>query len=149
MRALYEGNQLAKALLDDLAGRVRNVNGNQTVVDDLVMETNCERQEAIALLRKFEDCRCGRFLTGRRGQPSRFEWFFPAIEIAREVVHGVSPTPSNPQVSDGEGQLLEHIIWCRPGLRLNLRLPADMTQAEAEKIAGVIRNLWLSPEVQS
>jgi hypothetical protein len=144
MHATYESSQTARILLDGLAGRGRNVNVNCTLVDDVVAETRCPRHEAIALLQRFEACGCGRFVSGRRGQPSRFEWSYPAIEVAKEAVQETNLANSRSPVNGDGVKFLDHTIWCRPEVRLNLRLPADLTQAEAEKIAGVIRNLWLT-----
>jgi hypothetical protein len=88
------------------------------------------------MLKSFDLHGCGRFLTGRRGQPSRFNWAYSATEIANEVVGAVPPPPD-------EVVFVEHKIWLRPGVQVTVQMPENTTRDEAEKVAGVVRNLWL------
>src|SRR6266478_7179034 len=82
LKRLYATNKCAKALLNHAAKRKNNA--NTTTVDRLlaliVSEENTvvTRQQLIEVLRGLEKLGCGRFVSGRRGQPSRFEW---AVQI--------------------------------------------------------------------
>lgn len=159
MRALYESNQVAKRLFDVLAGDGRGTalasiftlgspDGHtflfEVTVEEVVKATKCRRGAAIDVLRKFADFGCGRFITGRRGQQSRLKSEYNLLGVARQVVGEVPRVPSAVASSSG-GPFVEQPIWLRPGVQVTIRFPQDMTKDEAEKVAGIVRNLWLAP----
>jgi hypothetical protein len=162
MRALYDSNRVAKEELDRLAGRDPTKPATKlgpvgfgltprtgtTTVADLVAATNCERQEAVGVLQKFAEFGCGRFITGRRGQPSRLQWGLSAVDVAKEVT-GELPRVSTASASAPNVHLVEQPIFLRPGVQVIVHFPEDMTKEEAEKVAGVVRNLWVSPTAKS
>lgn len=46
--------------------------------------------------------------------------------------------------SASEDDVLEHHFWVRPGYPIGLRLPADLTASEAERLASMIKSLPFS-----
>lgn len=42
------------------------------------------------------------------------------------------------------GGTLEHMLWVRPGFQIQLTLPADLSQTEAERLSVMVRNLPFS-----
>jgi hypothetical protein len=77
IRALYKDDSVAKALLDNFAMRDRN--STVSKIDRLIASLrnqgmNVNRSEVIAAMRGFEKAGCGRYVEGRHGHPSRFEW---------------------------------------------------------------------------
>lgn len=55
--------------------------------------------------------------------------------------------PQVEEVAQEEGEneiaegMLQHFIWLRSGVQVELVLPADLTQAEAERLSVMVRNL--------
>ncbi|MBS2034908.1 hypothetical protein JST97_07965 [bacterium] len=60
---------------------------------------------------------------------------------ARQVA--VAPAPKAARVERPRG-VLEHQLWVRPGYHIELVLPADLTAAEAERLATWARSLPFS-----
>lgn len=56
--------------------------------------------------------------------------------------------PSAPAASKARAErpkgMLEHQLWVRPGYRIELTLPADLSSAEAERLASWARSLPFS-----
>lgn len=53
----------------------------------------------------------------------------------------VAPTPvAKPRAERARG-VLEHQLWIRPGYQIELVLPADLSNAEAERLANWARSL--------
>ncbi|HVA49689.1 MAG TPA: hypothetical protein VNH11_25205 [Pirellulales bacterium] len=156
MRELYRDDSAARHVLDELAARHKNPNRGETSVDSLGA-SGIDRRTAINVLRAFADNGCGEFRVGRRGQPSRLIWLHPAIDVAREAAGGAaSPTQNNshpqlpaiiPHRTSAEAsevvRMIEQRVRVRPGVEAVIRIPEDLTQAEAEKLAGIVTNLWL------
>lgn len=55
-----------------------------------------------------------------------------------------------PVVKEGRGRrvasggTLEHLLWVRPGFQIQLTLPADLSEHEAERLSVMVRNLPFS-----
>ncbi len=148
LRKLYSSDTGMHALLDDLAKRGRKPNNSTTNVDDL-LQFGLGRGHAVRLLRKLDEYRCGRFIVGRRDKKSRFEWKFSAIEVAKDAQQAeLAPTQSTSDTtSKGEvDNWLEQNIIVRAGVMALLRIPANLTQREAKKLAAIVENLWLVPD---
>lgn len=106
------------------------------------------RREIIKLLQQLEELKMGRFIMGRRSQPSRFEWAVSSLEVARAAT-GASGTLNldvlaSPTVPDDEcsmGDVLLHQFHLRPDFCLTVELPVDLTQHEADRLAAFVRTL--------
>lgn len=114
----------------------------RTTVAELCELTELPRADAIALLRELESLGVGKFTLGRRGHPSRLDWSIEPSELLNALdVHGaelstrVAATAAPPALSGPEGETVEHLFWLRPGLRISLSLPADLTPEEAEALS--------------
>lgn len=84
LKRLYRGNSTAKLLLDYLASRDRNrANTHFDRVLGILTQTDQPptRQSLRDVFRKFETLGVGRFVIGRRGHPTRFEWTTPLIDV--------------------------------------------------------------------
>src|SRR5215469_10873530 len=84
LRQLYKDNEVAKALLNHLRDRERN--RHNTPVDILKYRLSQEghpvnKWSLINVLRELEKIGCGRFVVGRRGQQSRFEWEVRMVDV--------------------------------------------------------------------
>jgi hypothetical protein len=159
MQALYQTDRVAKALLDVMGGSNQAVYDavfskkpgfilHQITVDQVIKATRCRRAAAVGVLKAFAGCGCGVFRAGRRGRLSRLDSNRPLRKIAEEVVGKVSgATSAATAAATAPGtQFVEQHILLRPGgVQFTVRFPEDMTKEEAEKAAGVVRNLWLAP----
>lgn len=155
LKRLYGVNPCAKALLNHAAKRKNNA--NITTVDRLlaiiVSEENTvvTRQQLIEVLREFEKLECGRFVTGRRGQPSRFVWAVQIASLGKAAIGEASvvtvaepameQVPEEPELSQIRNGLITHSYQLRPEVGVSLGLPANLTPKEANRLAEFIRTL--------
>jgi hypothetical protein len=109
------------------------------------------RRTLIRTLRAFAEAGCGRFFTGRHGQPSRFVWAVPWATMEEAVTgrasagHSGKTAPTHPALlSAGEAEMFSHPFRLRPGLIISINLPNDLTIAEADRLARFIQALPLS-----
>jgi len=157
LKRLYSGNRAIKALLNNASKRKHNV--STTNVDRLMAllineeNTVVGRQELIKALRELETLGCGRFIIGRRGQPSRFEWGVQITSLGKAVM-GAAGAALAGQPSAGsalvvESERIPHAYQLRPGMTVNLDLPVNLTAKEAQRLAEFIRTLPFEDAISS
>ena len=143
LQGFYNESAHAKAMLDHFASRERN--RGITTIDRLLSNlsedgSGLSRGDVIKVLQRLETLGCGHFVAGRKGHPSRFEWSVGLVDVGRvaagEAVR-IEPAPTN----EAEDDLLEHHFRLRKELDVPLRLPADLTSAEAARLAAFIQTL--------
>lgn len=78
---LYKADNSVKGILDWAANRERN--SSDTQVESFLKTVNLPRLELIASLRKLEHVGMGKFIAGRRGNPSRFAWAVGLVSAGR------------------------------------------------------------------
>lgn len=151
LRTLYGSSAVARAVLDHFAGRKNS--SSKTTLNRLLATIqadghDAERSDVRQVLRALEQAKCGTFVVGRKGHPSRFEWTVSLIGVGR-AASGESVSmealkepaiPSRHLMLEDDG-LLEHHYRLRPDLELRLDLPANLTNSEAGRIADFIRTL--------
>lgn len=81
--ALYSSTAYARLLLDSTAQRERDA--SYTSITRIAKIIGADRTAAIALAKQLEDAGCGRYIVGRRGSISRFEWEFSCISLGRAM----------------------------------------------------------------
>jgi hypothetical protein len=147
LRALYQGDKIARAFLDYAARRQRNA--VETPVDRVRMNLRHEgcsasRKDTIDLFRKLVDLGCGEFVVGRRGKESRLQWSVGLVSVGRaasgesEEIEGITEDDSN---DDQTIDTLSHRFHLRPDMTADFDLPADLTESEANRLADYIRTL--------
>jgi len=123
--------------LEDL---IRNEGGNPSRVD------------IVSLLKGLQEAKCGRFIVGRRGSPSRFEWSVSLRSVGLAATSGsdeVSQIDEDADEQDGDDEFADdgddssitHAFVLRPDYRVKLTLPVDMTSREAKRLADFLRTL--------
>ncbi len=143
LKALYSSDQAFKILLDEFGSRQRNQQVTQ--LDQLLPRLSnagkgVARADAINVLRKLEEAGCGKFLTGRKGHPTRFEWQYDLVSVAEvatgevQVVEEIQPAP---QTGNGDEPVVEEVVLpegaiehryqLRAGWQVTLALPSDLT----------------------
>lgn len=157
LTALYSSDPAFRVILDEFGSRQRNQ--QVTKLDQLLLRLSnagkgVARPDAINVLRKLEEAGCGKFLTGRKGHPTRFEWHYDLVSVAKvatgevQVVEEIHPAPQTdngdePEVVEAplpEGAI-EHKYQLRAGWPVTLALPADLTVREAARLSEFIKTL--------
>jgi hypothetical protein len=160
LRKLYRTDGTAKAVFDHLARRQRNK--TETPVDRLMQNISGEgfdisRPALTAVLKALERARCGEYVVGRKGHPSRFRWDVGMVAAARyaageaTVIEAVDQATSDDaddsatygahDLVNGATPQLTHGFQLRPDLRLSFTLPSDLTPAEATRLADFVKTL--------
>lgn len=151
LRSLYGSSAVARAVLDHFA--VRKNSSSKTTLNRLLATIQADGQDVVRndvrqVFRALEQAKCGVFVVGRKGHPSRFEWGVSLIDVGRAArgehvsvqVLKEPAAPSRSPVLEDDG-LLEHRYRLRPDLELRFDLPANLTSAEAGRVADFIRTL--------
>ncbi len=115
IRALYKSNPQAQALFDALA--IRKKDASETSVDNISNTLNITRGDAVDLARALGETGCGRFLVGRKGWKSRFEWEYSVISLGQaaagesaDLEKAVDPVP---EVDDDEKPAIQPALTSR------------------------------------
>lgn len=110
------------------------------------------RSELIGVLRILEMAGCGKFIVGRRSKPSRFEWSVSLVAVGQVAIGEKEVISEDDCISgdfqddgdDWEGSgLADHSFRVRSDLTIQMKLPGNLTQAEAKRIAAFVRTLPL------
>lgn len=88
VRALYRSDQLAQRFFDWSASCERDA--TETSIERIASKVKVPRADAVALARRLEETNCGEFVVGRRGQPSRFVWFYSRIKLGQAAAGELS-----------------------------------------------------------
>lgn len=161
---LYENNPEYRPALSLLAS---GQYGDEAIsVDDLEDDVDAPRQVVVDLLKKLDELGLGRFIIGRRGYPSRFEWSESIGTAERAALDELKHRVEAPSCSGGEdvsaygtgnvldlprdisalgsqeSALLPVSYPLRQNLTVTLNLPRDLTRAEAAKLAGFVKRVY-------
>lgn len=159
LKALYSSDPTAKIILNEFGSRSKN----QTVtkLDRLLVNLSdhnqhVSRTDAINVLRKLDELGCGRFLTGRKGHPTRFEWHYELVSVAKaatgevQQVEEIQPAPQNNNGDEEELKVVEedlregaiaHTYQLRADWQVTVALPSDLTAREAARLSEFIKTL--------
>ena len=151
LRKLYTASNAAKAAFDHFAQRQNN--SVRTTVDRLLVALRQDahdvaRSDIVDLFKGLESARCGSFVIGRKGHPSRFEWAVSLVDAGRSAsgeavrVEAISEKDkAETAEEEASASMLEHRYRLRPDVELKLELPANLSAAEAARIAEFVRTL--------
>lgn len=147
LRDMYSSGVSTKLILDDFAGRTNNQ--RLTKVDQILnrlSSANVQRREVIALFRKLEELGHGKFIEGRKGHPSRFEWLSNSMEVGKAAQGDVSPISQvsvNAVPEIGFDELRKYSFPLRNGVDATFELPTNLTQKEADRLGALLKSLAL------
>ena len=128
-------------------------------VDETASALGLGRAHVVQIFRQLDQLKLGRFLVGRRGRVSRFQWWIDPIDASTNTL-GARPVRSPigwPESDDGEEEegsaeetpeiqgnaedVLTHSYKLRADFTIKLILPASLSKNEAERLASFIRTL--------
>lgn len=81
IQQLYGANEVARKLFDWVAN-LKN-DAQETTIDRFMSRLGVARGVAVNLARDLEDAGCGRFVVGRKGSASRFEWGYSRVSLGQ------------------------------------------------------------------
>jgi hypothetical protein len=175
LTAMYDSHDTYRAIFDQFAGREKN---SRTTKTDRMLKLlydlgrKADRREVIQFFRNLEKAACGKYVEGRRGHASRFEWearlssvgLVAAGKQAKVQPLGddenrfslddtdypsVELAPSDttsvvpPSFSLGAGDV-SHPFRLRPDKTVAVVLPSDLTPQEAQRLADFVKTLPIS-----
>ena len=158
LKSLFVANKASSIAFEIFKDREKD--SKETKLDrleDLIRAKGCspQRVDMVSLLKGLEQAGCGRFVVGRRGAPSRFEWSVSLRSVGLAATSGsdaVSKIDRDADENDGEEQLtvgdeldesslILHSFVLRPDFRVKLELPVDLTARESRRLAEFLRTL--------
>jgi hypothetical protein len=152
LREIYERDDAARRLFDNFAKRHNDY--RVTTVATAVRLTDTSESEIKSLFKELTELGVGKYMVSRRGSKSRIEWIYSMKNLGEyaqgktfqlEPINNSLPDDSETGLSDeldaDDNELPTHNYLLRTGLRIEFRLPADITAKEAERLALFIRSL--------
>jgi len=171
LQEMYRTNEVFRAIFEHFT--VREKNSRSTKTDRMLkllydLGGTADRRAVIQFFRGLERAGCGRYVEGRRGHPSRFEWvvklnsvglvasgqqakvqplgeeeFSFSLDNEYPPIEGASPVAGErvPVSSNGD---VSHPFRLRPDRTVSLVLPSDLTPQEAQRLADFVKTLPLA-----
>lgn len=159
---LARRNRIVKLLLEQI--QPLHIELKETTLEQIEKwaeqkHLSVSRVDIVQAARELERADIARFVIGRRGSKSRIEWILDTSDLSQspdgnggvediaqtnESGAGVVPRSLSadavpaPHVSK---EVIEHAFRVRPDFPVTLRLPADLSGSEAERLAAWIRTL--------
>ena len=147
LKELYLSNATARAFLDHCVGRSNNQPA--TKVDCALGHLRraghiAPRENLIEVFRALANLKCGQYVPERKSRPARFVWRVNMVDIAR-VAAGRPPRikaiPGEMTPDETIDDILTNTFHLRPEIGDSFQLPTDLTESEAERLAGSSRTL--------
>jgi hypothetical protein len=151
LRRAYTNDPAVRAICDEMAGRERNQSETKLARILARLRANgiqIRKHEAIGAFRQLENGGCGQYVEGRHGWPSRFVWSvgsLSACQIASGVDAAVEPLAESNEDEEIEAELdtVTHVLHLREDFDLEIQLPSDLTEREAQRIVSFVAALPL------
>jgi hypothetical protein len=159
LKELYSSGGPAAAILKRFAAGKGNKNRTELVRLSMDLRESGQATPSpklIRFLRRLEALGCGKFITGRKGHPTRFEWNYSpsSVGIAAAGVQPIEQTEeaNSAKIAEESAQeaavdtdTIEHRYRLRADWIVELQLPSDLTTWEATRLSDFIRTLPFSP----
>ena len=149
LKTLYAAGGPAKEVLDHMAARDRNqrLTKLKVILRRLRADGSAiKKSEVIAAFRKLEQLDCGRYIEGRHGHDSRFDWEYTKSLVASKAAAGIeaaSGDDGNETEDVYEYDTVDHTYYLREDFSLTLTLPIDLTVNESKRLATFLKSLPL------
>lgn len=149
LRKLYKDSETGKALMDWLASR--QYGATVTTARRAAQVTGQDYRAMIKVMKELDEMEVGRFLTGRKGQESRIEWAFDVRSLGKVASGGGSrleEVPADAETDEEDAadahsadDTIPHVFQLRPDMKVEIALPEDLTDREADRLASWIKSL--------
>jgi hypothetical protein len=142
LRHAYQRDEALRTVCDELAARGRST--RSTSVDRAHERTGLDRAAVVDVFRRLEKLDLGKFVVGRRGQPSRLEWRYRLQDVGQAAAGEITEIEEAIGVDEEEAsasRTTRHTFQLRPESAVTLDLPSDLTQHEAQRLAEFIKTL--------
>jgi hypothetical protein len=151
VQKIYTSSPVATAALDYFAQRTNS--STRTTIEQLLAilrqeGQNSDRGEIVDFLKALDDAGCGKFVAGRKGHPSRFEWTLSLVDVGRLAAGEsikIQPIASSDELehetTTDTDDVIEHRYRLRPDFEVRLGLPKNLTIGEANRLSDFIRTL--------
>lgn len=152
LRELYAESSAYADVFNYLAERQRNY--RETRPEILIIRlkergVEIERPSIIYFFRELERAHCGRYIEGRWGHSSRFEWHTKMSDVglaAKGEQENVSELEESGFFDDlsemaAVKNSITHEFYLRPDFPIKISLPADLRRLEADRIADWVKAL--------
>jgi len=99
-----------------------------------------EHRDLLRFVKGLQNARYGRFIVGRKGYRSRFEWdqrFFSELLNCRQTSNG----DREAQGCGRSSRVVAHRFVLRPNFELALNLPRDLCPKEARRLAKFVNSI--------
>ncbi len=155
LRSSYQNIPELAAICDELGNRQNNQ--RSTMIKSFLDKLNrngadtIHQWKLIAAFRELERLDCGKYIEGRHGYKSRFEWNseFGSLSICRAAFGETLSTQQDEELQDDEETYvdespeLDHQFHLRDTYQVEISLPVNLTVGEAERLAMFIKSLPL------
>jgi len=142
LQALYKANASVAKILDNLAARKRDrkiveVGRLKEILPDV------KRTEIVEVFKELAELGFGRFMVGRRGAASRFEWDVSLRSVGRAAMGKGTVEAASEELDDEETTppIIRHEYRLRSDFTAQIELPANLTTREAARLADFLRTL--------
>src|SRR5438105_15878687 len=100
LRHAYSKDESLRAACDELASRTRSTRTSS--VDRTMDRTGLSRATVIDVFRRLEQLDLGKFVVGRRGQPSRIEWRYRLQDVGQAAAGEIVEIEQADRLEDEE-----------------------------------------------
>lgn len=147
LQELYKTDSCARAFFDWIDSRTNGARETKArVASD---RANWEYGEIVELFKEFSKLDVGDYIVGRKGAETRISWNFDVKSIASMAKGESSEVRSvpvdAPRDDDEEDQnpegFMTHSFALRPDVKVDLSLPLDLSDKEADRLAGWVKSL--------
>ncbi len=149
LKKFYRSSNVAQAFFDLIAQR-KNDQQEMTVeraIDSL--GNYFDRREVVDLFKRLQGLGCGTFVLGRHTRRSRFVWGVSMISVGRAAKGEISEVEEITEVDEEEigPEVIVHTYHIRPDFPIEMALPVDLTQREADRLAMFFKSLSFEPDL--
>jgi hypothetical protein len=145
--SLRSTDSTAAALFDWFGSRQKGARVTKARV--AAQRIECDYGDIMKVFKKLEEIGVGKFVVGRKGLESRFDWSLDVKSLALmaigQSVAADQIAPDAP-MSDEEESMIKHVFSLRPNLQIIVQLPSDLRGREADRLAGWIKTLPFDDE---
>jgi hypothetical protein len=140
---LYSEAEINRWIFDHFSTRTNNQRETKLDrIEHLLTEEGYEfnHGQVIHFFKRLEELDCGKYIIGRRGGRSRFAWSVNMLDVTRIAV-GESESIEETDVEEDyveDQDYIDHHFNLRPDERVEISLPADLTNEESKRLSQFI-----------